>query len=991
MEQDYLNLHTTELELYQELLSDIFFISPIRKRNQEMILQNTKGQSELWRYGISGDLPVVVLCLNKTSQMKLLYEVLKAHDYWRLMDVKADLVIISEEENSYTLPLYTLISDIVLAGQKQEVLERPGGIFIIKKHKIPTEDIQLLFAVARIILSGTDGSMQEQLQKRYSQVPTAKKQFTKKVTHYEAPATKERRLENFNGLGGFSPAGDEYVISLTGKQTTPLPWLNVIANPHFGFMVSEAGSGYTWYKNSRENKLTPWSNDQVSDPASEVIYLTDGDTGELWTTTALPIRETEPYNIRHGFGYSVFEHTSHGIKQRMTQHVPVEDTVKLSILNLKNLSDVERHLTLTYYIRPVLGVTDQVTAMHIKTSQDKAGTLLLENPYNEEFAGSICFIDASVKERTVTSDRKEFFGTGDLSSPDSLFYAKLSGEIGTGYDPCGALQVKITLKQNENKELVFLLGMAPEMKEVQSLVQKYRSVKNAKDSLLQVKNFWKTKLANVQVETPTKGLNLMLNGWLQYQTVSCRLWARTGFYQCGGAFGFRDQLQDSLAIAPFWPEATRAQILLHASRQFIEGDVQHWWHEPSGKGTRTKSSDDRLWLPYVTAEYIRITGDSEILEEEVHFLEDKPLQEYEDERYGIPTVSAVKSSLYEHCARAIEVSLQFGAHGLPLMGAGDWNDGMNTVGNKGKGESVWLGWFLATVLEMFVPISSLRGELAKADKYQEQRSSLVAALEQNAWDGNWYRRAYYDNGRPMGTAANMECRIDSIAQSWSVISGAGDPNRVREAMMSLEAHLVNWEDGLIKLLTPPFNKSEQEPGYIKGYIPGVRENGGQYTHAAAWAIIAFAKLGDGDKAWELFELINPINHTASHRDYSRYKTEPYVMAADVYSAAPHAGRGGWTWYTGAAGWMYRAGIEYILGLQKNGEMMIIDPCIPAKWPEYSLSYTYLSTKYQIKVQNPEMISKGVKRLALDGMVSASNHFKLIDDGKDHLVEVTMGI
>jgi len=991
VETKYLNLDVAEMELYQDIISHILFISPMRRMNQDLILQNRKGQSSLWQYGISGDLPVTLVILNKIDQVEILYEVLKAHEYWRLMDLKVDLVILIEEEYSYRLPLHALISDIVLSIQTHNILSRPGDVFILDKNKIPEEDVYLLYAVARVILKGDGRTMGEQVNILQSHPLPKTKQFMGQTVQFDLSEAEETELLYFNGLGGFSPDGSEYVIRLRKGQNTPAPWVNVIANPEFGFMVSESGSGYTWYSNSRENKLTPWSNDVVSDNPGEVLYIGDGDTGQQWTVSSLPIREEEPYTIRHGFGYSVFEHTSHGIEQILTQHVPVNESVKVSIVSLKNVSKEKRHLTLTYYVQPVLGVSDQVTAMHIRTSIGKSGALMMENPYNEEFADKICFIDSSIKERSATSDRQEFFGSGDIVSPESLLREALSGTVGTGFDSCAAIQVKITLDPNESKDIVFLLGMAAQLRKVNEITRQYRKIKQAKESLIEVKKFWKDKMDVVQVDTPTVSMNLMLDGWLQYQVISCRLWARSGFYQSGGAFGFRDQLQDCLSIAHLWPEIARAQILLHARHQFIQGDVQHWWHEPQGKGTRTHFSDDLLWLPYVAAEYIRITGDSKILEEELPFLEDTELTEFEDERYGRPNVSSIKSSLFDHCVRAVDYALKFGEHGLPLMGTGDWNDGMNTVGNKGLGESVWLGWFLTSVLEMLSPLCIKMGDDIRAEKYSKMRGKISEELENNAWDGNWYRRAYFDNGLPLGSVQNNECKIDSISQTWAVISGAGNPQRAVQAMNSLEDYLVFREDGLIKLLTPPFDKGDMEPGYIKGYLPGVRENGGQYTHAAAWVIIAFAKLGDGDKAWELFELINPIKHTENRMEYSRYKVEPYVMAADVYASHPHTGRGGWSWYTGSAGWMYRAGLEYILGFQKNGDTIIMDPCIPKKWNEYTIKYKFLDSMYNIKVKNPEGLNKGVKKISIDGKISEGNRINLVNDGQTHDVEVFMGV
>lgn len=998
VETNYLNLDAAEMALYQEAISHILFLSPLRRQHQELILRNTRGQSSLWRYGISGDFPIALVLLKKTDKVEILYEVLKAHEYWRLMDLRVDLVILSEEEYSYTLPLYAMLSDIVNSRQTHDILNKPKDVFILDRNKMPFEDVNLLYAAARILLKGDGRTMAEQVHSL--QLPSlpplkyfakADAPFAKAESPFALPVPKDLELLFYNGCGGFTPDGREYVIQLEKGQNTPAPWVNVIANPGFGFLVSEAGSGYTWYANSRENKLTPWSNDAVSDEPGEAIYIGDGDTGEIWTATSLPIREEEPYTIRHGFGYSVFEHTSHGIEQKLTQHVPVNASVKVSMVTLKNASKQKRHLTLTYYVRPVLGVSDQDTAMHIKTSVGEAGVFQVENPYNEEFAGKICFIDSSIRERSATSDRSEFFGSGDRSAPQGLSRETLSGAMGAGFDPCAAIQVKVTLDVNESRDIVFLLGMAGTLQEVNNTAHQYRKVKNAKESLAEVINFWADKLNIVQVSTPDTSMNLMLNGWLAYQVLSCRLWARSGFYQSGGAFGFRDQLQDVLSVAHLWPQIARAQILLHARHQFTQGDVQHWWHEPQGKGTRTRFSDDLLWLPYVTAEYIRITGDSKILEEELSYLEDAVLTELEDERYGKPEVSSFTSSLFDHCIRAADYALKFGEHGLPLMGSGDWNDGMNTVGNKGCGESVWLGWFETSVLEKLIPLCMLRGDQMRAQRYTQVRAELVSALEENAWDGNWYRRAYFDNGQPLGSVQNTDCKIDSIAQSWSVLSGAGNPQRALQAMNSLEDYLVSREDGLIKLLTPPFVDGDLEPGYIKGYVPGVRENGGQYTHAAAWVVMAFAQLGNGDKAAELFNLINPINHTGNHRECARYKAEPYVMAADVYAVHPHTGRGGWSWYTGSAGWMYRAGIESILGFEKIADALVLNPCIPGKWKEYTITYKFESSLYEIKVANPQGVNRGVKSIACDGIVTQGNRLDLRNDGKTHVVEVLMGL
>lgn len=990
VETKYRGVKAEDIELYQSMISDILFVSPRKLRYKHLIEKNTKGQSSLWQYGVSGDLPIVLITLDNAENLKILTEMLKARDYWMLMDIRVDLVILSTESQDYFLPLYSRVSEIVQANQVSSIFKDAKGIYILDKNQVSEQDIRLFNAVASIVLKN-DGQRLSEQWGTLEEMPLPEKiQFKQPLKQIAPPSVVENGLAFFNGTGGFSEDGKEYIIRLGKGEHTPAPWINVIANPHFGFTVSESGSGFTWFGNSRENKLTPWSNDAITDTPGEVIYLSDSDTGEVWTTTCLPIREEEPYTITHGFGNSIFEHYSHGIKQRLTQHVDIQDNVKISIASIKNMTGNKKNLCVTYYIRPVLGVSNQTSALHIKTSTTESGCLMVENPYNEEYPGHICFIDMSQKKRTVTGDRKEFFGMGDIELPECLQRESLSGNVGVGFDPCAAIQIKVTLGPNESKDIVFTLGMASNKTQAEKLALKYRDIKTAIDSLLRAKNFWSEKLGLIQVNTPSPAMNFMLNGWLQYQVIACRLWARSAFYQSGGAFGFRDQLQDCLSIVKTWPTLARNQILHHTKHQFLQGDVQHWWHEPRGYGTRTRISDDRLWLPYVIAEYISVTGDSEILAEERSFIDDDLLALSEDERYSKPRVSDVKESLFEHCVRAIEVSLKFGRNGLPLFGSGDWNDGMNTVGNLGKGESVWLGWFLITVLERFVPLCKLMERKDLADKYINIKNEVIKAIEKNAWDGDWYLRAYFDDGTPLGSAQNTDCRIDSISQSWSVISGAANGKRAATAMSSLEDNLVSREDGIIKLLAPPFDKGESEPGYIKGYIPGVRENGGQYSHAAVWAVIAYAKLGKGNKAWELFDLINPINHTDTVREQARYKVEPYVMAADVYAAAPHTGRGGWSWYTGAAGWMHSAGIENILGFKKKGETLIIDPCIPQAWEKYSLKYRYNDTVYDINIKNPHGVSKGVERISVDKKFFAGNQICLVDDGKVHVVEVIMG-
>ncbi|TYQ15914.1 UNVERIFIED_CONTAM: cellobiose phosphorylase [Acetivibrio alkalicellulosi] len=990
VEARYLNLKASDIEFYQELIPHILFLSPKQRLRRQCILENKKGQSALWAYGISGDIPIVLVMLDKKDDIDIVYEVLKAHEYWKFKNLKVDLVIINEEDNSYNNPLQGILYDVISKSHVHDMINRPGGVFLLKGSNMEKEHINVICAAARVVLDGNSG-LYEQLMSVEEIEPLKQKVFTSDVKKYERVLhQKDKELSFYNGLGGFGNDGKEYVIHLEKDHNTPMPWINVISNQNFGFLATESGSGYTWFENSRENKLTPWSNDPVSDMPGEVLYLCDDSDGKVWTITPLPIRDDELYTIRHGFGYTVFEHECYGIMHNMYQFVPINDSVKISMVKLKNVSQEVRNLSLVYYIRPVLGVSDQLTAPHIVTEQHESGALLIKNNYNEEFADRLVFIDSSVKECSLTGDRREFFGMGNMSNPDGLKVEKLSGKLGAGFDPCAALSISVNLKAGEEKELVFLLGAGKTMDQVDKMLIKYKDVEESKNALKEVTKFWEEKLERVKFYTPDAAMDILLNGWLMYQVVSCRMWTRSAFYQSGGAYGFRDQLQDSMSVTHVWPDITKNQILLHSKHQFIEGDVQHWWHEPKNKGTRTRFSDDLLWMPYVTSEYIRITGDYDILMEKTPFLEDAPLGELEDEAYRIPRVSEKVATLYDHCIRAIEKSLKFGERGIPLMGSGDWNDGMNTVGNKGKGESVWLGWFLYSILNGFAPICERMGEKERSQRYIDTGKEIVKAIEENAWDGNWYRRAYFDNGQPLGSIQNSECKIDSLAQSWAVISEGGDSKRAVLAMNSLENYLVKRDEGLIKLLTPPFDQGDLEPGYIKSYVPGVRENGGQYSHAAAWVVMAYAKMGEGEKALELFELLNPINHSRTHIEYSTYKVEPYVMAADVYSVPPHTGRGGWTWYTGAAGWMYRVGFEHILGFKKHGDSLVIDPCIPKNWSGFDIKYKFKETEYLIEVKNPDGVNKGVKKIILDGEDISSESIPLINDKKEHRAEVLMG-
>ena len=995
-EMEQFNLTSRNLEQIEKLLSALLYPSPALRANPELLASNSLGQPNLWPFGISGDYPILLTRLEREDNPKLLIELLQAHNYWRRRGLKIDLVILNRSATSYDENLSRQINRILAQTNSEAWLNQRGGIFILREDNLSPDEKILLATAARAVLDDNAGTLEEQLGKLDNQ-PVRLPHFIP-INEPDPALTPTERIERpanllfDNGLGGFTPTGDEYQIYLEPGQWTPAPWVNVIAKPNFGFLVSNNGLGCTWSQNSGENRLTPWHNDPVSDPPSEAIYLRDEDTGQVWSPTPLPARANAPYLIRHGIGYSIFEHASHGLSQRLRVFAVPEQPVKIIQLKLENKTNRTRRINITYYAEWVLGNSRDITSQYVIPEFDsRRFALLARNPYNVEFSQSVAFLAATRELNWVTTDRSEFLGLmGSYARPAALERVGLTASVKAGSDPCAAMQILLWLAPNESKEVSFLLGQGANRVEAEQLIVHYQNMVDVNDAWKTLSAFWDQNLNTIRVETPDKTMNLMLNRWLLYEALSCRIWGRTALYQSSGAFGFRDQLQDVLALLHCRPDLAREHILDAASRQFEEGDVLHWWHPPSGRGIRTRISDNLLWLPYVTAQYVKTSGDASILHEIQPFLSAEPLSDGTEERYGQYSYGNQQGTLYEHCLRAVKKGITSGKHGLPLMGAGDWNDGMNRVGIQGRGESIWLGWFAHTVLVEFAGLCEKNGDPLQAEAFRAQAKTLRQAIEDCGWDGDWYRRAYFDDGTALGSAARGECQIDSISQSWAVISGAADPARAQHAMDSLYRRLVRREDGIILLLTPPFNLTLRDPGYIKGYPPGIRENGGQYTHAALWTIWAFAELGQGERAVELFNMINPINHADTPEKVSRYRVEPYVVAADVYSVAPHIGRGGWTWYTGSASWMYRLGIEAILGLRREGNRLRIRSSIPSDWPGYTIEYRYGKTIYEIRVENPQNVSSGVAHIILDREKLAENTIPLVDDGASHEVMIVLG-
>jgi cyclic beta-1,2-glucan synthetase len=951
----HLSINVEDAHLYQTLASHIIYANAALRPSSKSLRQDAGAQSNLWPLGISGDRPIVIVRIDDVEDIEMVQQLLHAFVYWKTKRLVVDLVILNDRMSSYVQDLQLAIEALVRKinlTKSIDANDRLGQVFVLRGDLAPPEALRVLASVARIVLYARRGNLALQTARLSEGALLKPLQPSLKLVPAKHSSRDTQTLELYNGFGGFSADGTEYVVDLRQGHVTPAPWINVIANPNFGFQSAADGGGYTWQGNSRENKLTSWSNDPVSNPLSETIYVQDEADGDLLSPTFAPMKSSEgTHRARHGFGYTIYERDIRNLRMELLQLVPLADSIKISRLKISNTASQSRTLKITHYVEWVMGTSRGATSPFLNSEIDSTtGTIFIRNPWNLSTGEQIAFTDMGGTQTSWTGDRREFLGTyGSLDAPRVLLDdSSLSNKTGAGMDPCSVLQSEIKIKPGETIEILVLLGCGASVQDAQSLITRYREI-GTDEVLASVKKFWSETLGQVQVKTPDRAFDIMMNGWLLYQTLVCRMWARSGFYQASGAFGFRDQLQDSMALLTAQPDIARAHILKAAARQFVQGDFQHWWLPGTGAGVRTRISDDTIWLANCVSRYVKVTGDHKILDEMIHFIEGQALVPGEHDAFFLPTTSDESATLYEHCARALGHSLGQGTHGLPLMGTGDWNDGMNRVGEAGQGESVWLGWFLFATLQDFTPIAEARGDFTRVAAWRERAKTVQIALEEHGWDGKWYRRGYYDNGTPLGSAQSDECQIDAIAQSWAVISGGAKTERAAQAMEQSYQQLVRQDDGLMRLFTPSFDKTTQEPGYIKAYPPGIRENGGQYTHGAIWSIFAHAELKQPDRAMELFSMLNPINHSKDEAAARNYRVEPYVIAADVYSMPPHVGRGGWTWYTGSAGWMHRAGLEAILGVTREGTKLRIKPCVPKGWNEFEVRVRFGTTFYMISL------------------------------------------
>ena len=1028
-ESRYLEIKGKDIDIYQTILSYILFDNPLK--NNSKLAYKTYEQKDLWKYGISGDLPIITVTIKYINDIYVIKQIIKAYDFFRTKNIKIELVIIDEENYSYENYIRDEIEGVILNSHLAYMKNIYGGIFVLSKSEMDIRDVNLIKFISALVIDSHLGNLQNIIKDMEDEVLDNYRIVEKSERiSVEEDLSKDidiinsfQNIKYYNEYGAFSEDGKKYIIRINKENKLPTTWSHIMANNKFGTVVTESGGGYTWYKNSRLNRVTSWHNSACTNIPSEIIYLKDEENGRIWTPTAMPMPDDKNYNVIYGFGYAKYIHSCDEILQELEVFVPQEESCKINILTLKNNAPKKKKIKIVYYVKPVIGEDEIKSDGYIKLQyEENSNVLVAKNLYNvDEFKDTI-YVSSSEKIKSFTGNKKTFLGeqrdvilkehdkgtlktnSRGISNPSGLHHMRLDNDSGIGKESCIAIEIDIEIESFSEKKISIILGADETPVIAKDVAYKYSKVQNCNMELSKIKNKWNDLLGRLQVKTPYESLNIMLNGWTMYQTITSRLLARSGFYQSGGAYGFRDQLQDAYGVKFLDSNVLYEQIIKHSKHQFIEGDVEHWWHEENNRGIRTKFSDDLLWLPYMVCEYIKHTGNYDILKVVTPYLQGARLQKNEKERYEQYLPSNVEESIYEHCKRAINRACgivvdnsidtemselwSFGKNGLPKIGIGDWNDGFSNIGPEGKGESVWLGFFLYNILQEFSKIANYMKEGELAQKYKKIAKQLQEDLNKNAWDGRWFKRAFADNGDVYGSMENEECKIDSIAQSWSVISGAGEVSKQNQAMESLENHLVDVENGIIKLLDPPFERGKLEPGYIKSYLPGVRENGGQYTHAAAWAVIAEAMLGKGDKAVEWYKMITPIEHARTKDASNKYKVEPYVIAADVYGTQNLAGSGGWTWYTGSSSWYYLVGIQYILGLNVYHNYMSFNPCIPKNWEEFEIKYKFEESIYNIKVKNPNRKNSGICKVLIDG-VECKNKIQLNGNGKVFNIEVIM--
>ena len=911
----------------------------VNEERMDYLRKNALGQTGLWKFGVSGDRPIITVEINDISDLSFVKEILKAFEYYKNKSVFVDIIIINNENSQYAKIIKKEIDDeMYRIYTLNSFYHTPGSITVINSESITKEDRSLLNMVPRLhFVVENHISLKEAVEnlQKNNKVSDYPETFIEENIETE---NKEKLIFD-NGFGGFKNNGKEYVIY---NKNTPTPWCNIIANKTFGTIITNNGCGYTYAYNSGEFKISSWTNEMVINDKSEGFKF----NGKMF----------DPEKCTHGFGYSILESETKELKHEITEFVAKEENIKIYMMKLTNKKSTKNSVNIEFWLNPTFGNFEEKTSRHILT----------------EFMGD----DNYLKMRNVYS-----INYGDVN-----VFMTCSEPI--EYAECNKMLVKnisftTSLAAGEEKNIIFALGCSLTDKENLELMKKYTDLSNCKKELKNVKDYWNKLLGTVQVNTPDKSFDYVVNGWYLYQTISSRIMAKAGFYQVSGAFGYRDQLQDCMNTVLVQPEVTKNQILTNAAHQFEEGDVLHWWHEKNHFGLRSRYKDDFLWLVYATVSYMEVTGDYDILKEEVPYVVGEQLSEYENEKGMTFHYSENKETLRQHCEKSLALSMKsLGSHKIPLMGGGDWNDGMNRVGIKGKGESVWLGFFLYNVIDSYTKIMKKVDKNFDAVSYLTFNEKLKENLNKKTWDGSYYLRAFFDNGDPLGSHENTECKIDLISQSFSIISGVAPKERAQKAITSVEEQLVDDKNKLIKLLTPPFAESLNNPGYIMNYPKGIRENGGQYTHSVSWYLMALIKTGYYDRAYRYYQMINPINRTKTKHDVDKYKVEPYVIAADIYSATDFQGRGGWTWYTGSAGWFYRVGIQNILGIKKQGEKLKIDPKIPIAWDGYKATYNYKDTTYNIEIEKADK-----SKVILDGKEQISSTISLSDDKKTHKVEV----